>query len=193
MMAIKDALLGAIAGTNRGLLADLQTKSQVEHLASQLEAQSSQSEPLQSPHLTGVWRLLYTTSQELLQIDRLPLFKLGQIYQCVYSETATIYNIAEVPGLPYLDGLISVSATFTAVSSKRVDVAFNRAVFGLQSLVNYRSPAELVDQMRMGSLAAIDFPIRRENQQGWLEVTYLDADLRIGRGNAGSLFVLSKQ
>lgn len=192
-MAIKDTLLGAIAGTNRGLLADPQTRSQIEHLATQLESRPPQAEPLQSPDLNGVWRLLYTTSQELLQIDRLPLFKLGQIYQCVYPETATIYNIAEVPGLPYLSGLVSVSATFTAVSTKRVNVAFDRAVFGLQTLVNYRSPAELVEQMRAGPLTAIDFPIRRENQQGWLEVTYLDADLRIGRGNAGSLFVLSKQ
>ncbi len=192
-MAMKEALLGAIAGTNRGLLADAQTRGEIERTVAQLEAQSPTPEPLQSSHLNGVWRLLYTTSQELLQIDRFPLFKLGQIYQCVFTETATIYNIAEVPGLPYLDGIVSVSAKFTAVSSQRVNVAFDRAVFGLQSLINYQSPANLVEQMRSGSLTAIDFPIRQGEQQGWLEVTYLDADLRVGRGNAGSLFVLSKR
>lgn len=191
-MSTKETLLGAIAGTNRGLLASAHTRGQIERTVAQLEAQSPHTEPLQSPELNGVWRLLYTTSQELLQIDQFPLFKLGQIYQCVFAETAAIYNIAEVKGLPYLDGIISVSATFTPVSPLRVNVAFNRAVFGLQRLVNYQSPAQLVEQMRAGSLTAIDFPISREDQQGWLEVTYLDADLRVGRGNAGSLFVLSK-
>ncbi|MEO0405858.1 MAG: PAP/fibrillin family protein [Cyanobacteria bacterium P01_A01_bin.135] len=188
----KEALLRAIAGTNRGLLADSQTQREIEQTAAQMESQSPTLEPLSAPELSGVWRLLYTTSAELLQIDRFPLFKLGQIYQCLYPDTATVYNIAEVPGLPYLDGIISVAATFTPVSNVRVNVAFNRAVFGLQRLINYQSPAELVAQMRAGSLTAIDFPIQRENQQGWLEVTYLDPDLRIGRGNAGSLFILGK-
>ncbi|MGF1512096.1 MAG: PAP/fibrillin family protein [Elainellaceae cyanobacterium] len=191
-MTTKEALLQAIAGTNRGLLADPQTQGYIERTVTELEAQSPHPQPLQSPEINGVWRLLYTTSQELLQIDRFPLFKLGQIYQCIFAETNTIYNIAEVQGLPYLDGLISVSAKFTVVSDLRVSVAFDRAVFGLQRLANYQSPAQLVEQMRAGPLTALDFPIRRQNQRGWLEVTYLDADLRMGRGNAGSLFVLSK-
>jgi PAP_fibrillin len=41
-------------------------------------------------------------------------------------------------------------------------------------------------------LTAIDFPIRNPNADSWLDVTYLDDDLRIGRGNQGSLFVLTK-
>ncbi|NEP29276.1 PAP/fibrillin family protein, partial [Moorena sp. SIO3I6] len=40
---------------------------------------------------------------------------------------------------------------------------------------------------------AIEFPINRDIQQGWLEITYLDDDLRIGRGNQGSVFVLTKK
>jgi hypothetical protein len=39
---------------------------------------------------------------------------------------------------------------------------------------------------------AIDFQIKREDQKGWLETTYLDQDLRIGRGNEGNLFVLKR-
>jgi hypothetical protein len=38
---------------------------------------------------------------------------------------------------------------------------------------------------------AIDIRISRE-QTGWLEITYLDTDLRIGRGNEGNVFVLQK-
>ncbi len=39
---------------------------------------------------------------------------------------------------------------------------------------------------------AIDFNITSREQKGWLEITYLDDDLRIGRGNEGKVFVLTK-
>jgi hypothetical protein len=39
---------------------------------------------------------------------------------------------------------------------------------------------------------ALDFGIENRDQRGWLDITYLDHDLRIGRGNEGSVFVLTK-
>jgi hypothetical protein len=41
-------------------------------------------------------------------------------------------------------------------------------------------------------LIAIDINLNSREQQGWLDITYLDNDLRIGRGNEGSVFVLTK-
>jgi hypothetical protein len=38
----------------------------------------------------------------------------------------------------------------------------------------------------------VDFSINADRQSGWLEVTYLDDDLRISRGNQGNLFILGK-
>ena len=35
--------------------------------------------------------------------------------------------------------------------------------------------------------------INSKNNNGWLDITYLDEDLRIGRGNEGSVFVLSRE
>ncbi len=70
---------------------------------------------------------------------------------------------------------------------------FERAVFGLQRLLDYAQPNDLIQQIeQQKSLKAIDFKIDSDNQQGWLDVTYLDEDLRIGRGNEGSVFVLTK-
>ncbi|MEL6764608.1 MAG: PAP/fibrillin family protein, partial [Cyanobacteria bacterium J06607_6] len=48
------------------------------------------------------------------------------------------------------------------------------------------------DQNKLPLWQGIDFRINRDRQSGWLEVTYLDDDLRISRGNQGSLFVLKK-
>ena len=107
--------------------------------------------------------------------------------------------------MPLLGGLVSVCASFTIVSEKRVKVNFERLVAGSQTLLGYRDVHSFIDALRSpvsGSvnpsnksqkkLLAIDFQIKREDQKGWLETTYLDQDLRIGRGNEGNLFVLKR-
>jgi hypothetical protein len=148
---------------------------------------------------------LFTTSQELLGIDRFPLYKLGNIYQCLRVVEGKIFNIAEIKGLPLLGGLVSVCANFTVVSEKRVKVNFERLVAGSQTLLGYRDVNSFIDSLRSPTkssskssnkspkkLLAIDVQIKREDQKGWLETTYLDQDLRIGRGNEGNLFVLRR-
>ncbi|BAZ11547.1 PAP fibrillin family protein [Calothrix sp. NIES-4071] len=193
-MLVKTQLLNAIAPTNRGLLATEQDKQAILiHIAS-LEDQNPTPRPLEASELLdGDWRLLYTTSKGLLNIDRLPFYKLGQIYQCIRVNTNSVYNIASVYGLPYLEGTISVVASFKGVSERRVQVNFERSIFGLSRLIDFKSPSLYIQQIESGKkFTAIDFPITSTNQQGWLDITYIDNDLRIGRGNEGSVFVLTK-
>ncbi|NET09915.1 MAG: fibrillin [Merismopedia sp. SIO2A8] len=194
MTTAKATVLEAIAGRNRGLLADEHTNGRILKAIATLEAQAPIAEPLAATDmLMGVWRLLYTTSDELLGINRLPFYALNQIYQCIDVKASKIYNIAEVTGIPGLGGLVSVAATFEAVSQKRVEVTFNRAIFGLQRALSYRTPEQFIDQMEATQrFFAIDIRLPAGNQQGWLDITYLDDTLRIGRGNQGSVFVLTK-
>jgi len=191
----KAALLEALVGKNRGLLATEPDKQAILVAISQLEDRNPTPSPVEaSDLLDGNWRLLYTTSKGLLNLDQLPLFKLGQIYQCIRAQTARVYNIAEVYGLPYLEGLVSVAARFEPVSARRVQVRFERSIFGLQRLIGYQSPDNFIQQIETGKrFAAIDFGLDSREQQGWLDITYLDDDLRIGRGNEGSVFVLTKR
>ena len=194
MTIAKAALLAAIAGQNRGLLTnDAETKEILEAIA-HLEDQAPIANPLDATEmLSGAWRLLYTTSDELLGINRFPLYALGQIYQCINADAAKIYNIAEVDGLPGLGGLVSVVATFEPSSKTRVQVTFNRPVFGLQRLVGYQTPNQFIQKLETSQrFLAVDIAIPRREQTGWLDVTYLDDSLRIGRGNQGSVFVLTK-
>lgn len=190
----KAALLEAIAGKNRGLLTTASDRQAILAAIAQLEERNPTPQPLASPEkLEGNWRLLYTTSQDLLRIDQLPLFKLGQIYQYIRAEAARIYNIAEIYGLPYLEGLVSVAAKFEPVSQQRVKVSFERSIIGFQRLLDYQSPNYFIEQIETGKkFRAIDFSITNREQKGWLDITYLDDDLRIGRGNEGSVFVLTK-
>ncbi len=193
-MFVKSALIEAIAGKNRGLLATESEKQAILGAIAQLEERNPTPRPVEASELlNGDWRLLYTTSSGLLNIDRFPLLKLGQIYQSIRVKTSSVYNIAEIYGLPYLEGLVSVTAEFEPLSEKRVQVKFKRSILGLQRLISYQSPASFIDQIESNQkFTAISFAIDSREQQGWLDITYLDNDLRIGRGNEGSVFVLAK-
>ncbi|NEQ98845.1 MAG: fibrillin, partial [Cyanothece sp. SIO2G6] len=184
MQTAKATVLAAIAGRNRGILSTSAANDEVLEAIATLEAENPTTRPLDAKvQLSGIWRLLYTTSDELLGINRVPFYALGQVYQCIDAAAAKIYNIAEVNGLPGLSGLVSVSASFAPTSESRVQVQFNRAVFGLQSLLEYDNPHQFIERLETGKrFAAIDFSIQPREQQGWLEVTYLDEDLRLGRG-----------
>ena len=221
-MLSKNDLRNAIASTNRGISATAADRQVIASVIARVEDANPTPEPLSATELlAGDWRLLYTTSQELLGIDRFPLAKLGNIYQCIRPQESKIYNIAEVKSLPLCEGIISVIASFTPAASERVtltdaahgkpeesavavatdstrkvNVKFNRAVFGLQRILGYQSPGQYIDKLtkadKLNPLQAIDFTINPSREPGCLEITYLDKDLRIGRGNQGSLFVLTK-
>jgi hypothetical protein len=201
----KANLLNAIAPVNRGLEMSENQRKAIFSAVAYLEELNPTPAPNNTPELLdGDWLLLFTTSQELLGIDRFPLYKLGNIYQCLRVAEAKIFNVAEIKGLPLLGGLVSVCASFTIVSEKRVKVNFERLVAGSQTLLGYRDVHSFIDTLRspvsgdgrsnksQKKLLAIDFQIKREDQKGWLETTYLDRDLRIGRGNEGNLFVLKR-
>jgi len=190
----KADLFEVIAGKNRGLLATEPEKQAISIAIANLEDMNPTPRPVEALELlNGNWRLLYTTSKALLNLDRFPLYKLGQIYQCIRVETNSVYNIAEFYGLPYLEGLVSVSAKFAPVSGRRVSVKFDRSIIGLQSLIGYHEPDTFIQQIEADKkFTAVDLTLNNSEQQGWLDITYIDSNLRIGRGNEGSLFVLTK-
>lgn len=191
----KAALLEAIAGKNRGLLATERDRQEVLAAIAQLEDRNPTPRPVEALDLLeGDWRLLYTTSRGILGIDQVPFLQLGQVYQCIRTLEAKVYNIAELVGLPFAESIVSVAARFKPVSERRVTVTFERSIVGLQGLIGYQSPSDFIAQIESGKkFTAIDFNITNRDQRGWLDITYLDEDLRIGRGNEGSVFVLTKR
>lgn len=200
---LKAELRKAIAPKNKGIKATADDRQFIASLVARVEEVNPTPAPLSAPDLlSGDWRLLYTTSEELLGIDKFPLAQLNNIYQCVRPDTLSIYNIAEIESLPFCEAIVSVVAGFAPaevdgnVSDSRVNVRFNRGVIGLQRALGYQSPSQYISKLELDKkfnlLQGIDFEINSSRQQGWLEVTYLDEDMRIGRGNQGSLFVLSR-
>ena len=193
----KARLLSAIAGKNRGISATDLDRQSILAAITELESFNLQPRPLTDAIglLAGNWRLIYTSSQSLLGIDKFPLLDLGNIYQCIRPQTGSIYNIAEVSSfVPGLNGLVAIVAGFTPTSDVRMNVAFTRSLISLQGLINYSTPDALITAIEDGKkFTAIDLKIDRQGKEpAWLEVTYLDDNLRIGRGNEGNVFVLTK-
>ncbi len=190
----KAELLEKIAGVNRGLLTNEPDRTAIQAAIAQLEDRNPTPNPVEAVEfLEGNWRLLYTTSRELLGLGRFPIIQLGQIYQCIRIREARIYNIAELLGIPMLESIVTVSAQFTPVTEQRIEVQFQRSVIGLQRMIGYQSPTQWIDRLNtQNALMAIDFKIDPQRRPGWLDITYLDQDLRIGRGNEGNVFVLTK-
>jgi PAP_fibrillin len=193
----KARLLAALAGKNRGISATETDRQTILAAIAELETCNPHPQPLKTAVdlLAGDWRLLYTSSQSLLGIDRLPLLELANIYQCIRPLSSSIYNIAEVSSLlPGTSGLVAIVADFTPITDARVNVRFKRSLIGFQGLFNYSDPERLIAAIENGQkFPAIDLKIDRPNKTpAWLDITYLDHTLRIGRGNEGNVFVLAK-
>ncbi|CAN6316134.1 unnamed protein product [Urochloa humidicola] len=161
-MRLKEELLAAIAPLDRGAEATPEDNERVEEIVQQLEAVNQVKEPLKSDLLNGKWELLYTTSTSILQPQRPKYMRpFGKIYQAINADTLRAQNMET---WPYFN---QVTANLVPLNPRRVAVKFD--YFKIFSLIPIKSPG---------------------SGKGELEITYLDEELRVSRGDKGNLFVL---
>ncbi|KAJ7537938.1 hypothetical protein O6H91_11G028500 [Diphasiastrum complanatum] len=147
---VKEELLEAIEGVDRGAEASPQDELLIDKIAKKLEALNPTKEPLKSPLLNGKWQLLYTTSRSILKKDNPKFLRpWGPIYQSINSDTLRAQNMETWPFFN------QVTANLVPLSSSKVAVSF--------------------DTFKIGGLISIKAPGRA---RGELEVTYLDEKLR---------------
>ncbi|KAL5209975.1 hypothetical protein ABZP36_005598 [Zizania latifolia] len=159
---LKEELLAAIRPLDRGAEAKVEDKERVEKIVQQLEEVSPVKEPLKSDLLNGKWELLYTTSQSILQPGRPKFLRpFGVIYQAINADTLRAQNMET---WPYFN---QVTANLVPLNSRRVAVRFD--YFKIFSLIPIKAPG---------------------SGKGELEITYLDEELRVSRGDKGNLFIL---
>eukprot|EP00177_Eucheuma_denticulatum_P002485 GFKZ01004469.1.p2 GENE.GFKZ01004469.1~~GFKZ01004469.1.p2 ORF type:complete len:211 (+),score=22.87 GFKZ01004469.1:339-971(+) len=171
--AFKKALLDTVAPLDfgRAVFNDQGRQDEIEELARQVEATNPSPSPGTDPNLSASWELVYTTSASIIGASRPPFFQPTRIVQEINADQLTARNLEFYKFGP-LQITNSVEAKLEPVSANRFDVNFVRfVVFGFIPI-----DVEKNDRFR-----------------GWLEVTYLDDDLRVSRGNRGNLFVLVKK
>ncbi|MCS6960524.1 MAG: PAP/fibrillin family protein [Pseudanabaenaceae cyanobacterium SKYGB_i_bin29] len=192
-MSKKTELLNLLVPLDRGLKVSTNALEQVLSIVSALEKENPNPTPTSDPQLLqGNWRMLFTTSRSLLVFGRLPLSSLGGVYQYIDTDRQQVYNVAEIRSLPLFDSIVSVVADFTILSEKRIGVQFTRSIVGLQTLLGYQNVDRFIEQLQSGTrLVALDTPITRRGNS-WVDVTYIDDDLRITRGNEGNIFILQR-
>eukprot|EP00238_Polyblepharides_amylifera_P002900 CAMPEP_0196585998 /NCGR_PEP_ID=MMETSP1081-20130531/52811_1 /TAXON_ID=36882 /ORGANISM="Pyramimonas amylifera, Strain CCMP720" /LENGTH=262 /DNA_ID=CAMNT_0041907731 /DNA_START=326 /DNA_END=1114 /DNA_ORIENTATION=+ len=218
---LKAVLLDSFYGTERGLTASSEVRAEINELLTQLEALNPTASPTEELQmLSGIWKLAYTSNSELsflLAASNLPLLTIGDITQIIKGDQGLVENQVEV-STPVARRLISAVASFEARSPKRLEVQFTNTKIGSPELLDETEfPSDLniggksfdisplqgiAGQLKelLRPLATLvtnqpDLNINLPDQAGaksWLLTTYLDEDIRIARGDGGSIFVLTK-
>lgn len=158
---IKEELLDAIASLDRGADATPEDQQRIDQIARQLEAVNPTKQPLKSSLLDGKWELIYTTSQSILQTKRPKFLRSVTNYQAINADTLRAQNMESGPFFN------QVTADLTPLNAKKVAVKF--------------------DTFKIGGLIPVKAP---DTARGELEITYLDEELRVSRGDKGNLFIL---
>lgn len=161
--ALKEELLDLSRSLKRGVAASEDDKAEVEALAKKLEAMNPNKQPLATDLPTGKWLLEYTTSESILGLNKPAIFRpSGPIYQSLDVDSLRASNQETFPFFN------EVYAELTPESKSKVKVQFKK--FKILGLIPVTAP---------------------ESAKGELDITYIDEDLRISRGNRGNLFVLT--
>lgn len=159
----KAALLRAIEPVERGVTATEEDKEAIDALASALEVLNPNPQSLSAPCINGEWELVYTTSASILGTNKPSFLRpSGKIYQTIDAESLRARNRETFPFYN------AVAADLTPTSDSTVKVQFKR-FFVLNGLIKVTAP---------------------ERARGALEITYVDDDVRVSRGDKGNLFVL---
>lgn len=158
---IKQDLLQAIQPLDRGADATPQDQQIIDQIARKLEDCNPTKEPLKSSLLNGKWELIYTTSKSILQIQRPKILRSRLNYQAINVDTLRAQNME---GWPFFN---QVTADLAPLNANKVAVKF--------------------DYFKIAGLIPIKAPGRA---RGELEITYLDEELRVSRGDLGNLFIL---
>lgn len=213
----KQQLLQSISGTNNGKSASPEQQAKVLSIVRDLETKFPAPRNLLTDSdvamslLDGTWYLQYTSPSNVGDADAFPdawkpqaADEGGNIETVQFNAKGSIsaagikvdasnrvvkQNIdvekSRVINDIQLDwGRIEVSGRYRPSSNaiNRAIVAFDTALFDVE-----KGP-----KINVGFLFRAIALFRGTDDSGWLETTYIDDDIRIGRGNKGTMFVLTR-
>ena len=215
----KELLLQTISSTKNGKESPIDTQILVLGLVDYLETNAPASEslftnPTEVEAVDGVWYLQYTQPSELEGVDVEKLWKAKESTLQITKKLDA--RKANNEGTVSFLGVVSVETgdKLTTQSIGVEDKTFANSVeqdFGTIQVkgsfeLDYSIPNRIIAAFDTGILTfkngfEIDFSFLFTLRAalkgglkagGWLETTYLDEDVRIGRGNRGSLFILTR-
>ncbi|OWM76394.1 hypothetical protein CDL15_Pgr028264 [Punica granatum] len=184
---IKSRLYQAVDGINRGIFGVTSAKrSEIEGLVKLLESQNPTPDPTASlDKVAGCWKLLYSTitilGSKRTKLGLRDFISLGDFFQIIDVAKGKAANVIKfnVRGLNMLNGQLTIEASFKIASNSRVDINYDSSTI---------TPDQLMNLFRKN----YDILLGIFNPKGWLEITYVDESLRIGRDDKGNIFILER-
>jgi hypothetical protein len=167
---LKKQITDLASATNRGLSATDEQKQIMENLFAQLEALNPTLNPIivtkNKPSVNGDWSLDYTTSNSILGKGGYP--RIGPIIQTIDTSTLSAKNSEIVQYFNLFNVPRSVTAELSPVNGQLTNVKFKKFMVGP---VGFNAP---------------------DSFRGSLDITYLDEEMRLTRGDKGNIFVLTR-
>ncbi|XP_011099801.1 probable plastid-lipid-associated protein 7, chloroplastic isoform X1 [Sesamum indicum] len=184
---IKETLFAALQGINRGIFGvPSAKKAEIEELVELLESQNPTPKPTQClEKVAGSWKLIYSTitilGSKRTKLGLRDFITLGDFFQSINVAEGKAVNMIKfsAKGLNLLSGQLTIDASFKIASESRVDISYNKSVI---------TPEQLMNVFRKN----YDLLLGIFNPDGWLEITYVDDSLRIGRDDKGNMFILER-
>jgi hypothetical protein len=203
--SLKKQLLQLGASYDRGYGASTKARKDVEDVIADLEVLNTETDAArgissgQDSPLSGSWRMIWTTAQDVLVLGASPLTTVGAIYQVFAPPLVT--NIIDF--IPKVQALLPTSLfPSTLIRAEVTTRASPRTDMPMRVGLNFESvklkPVEFLG-MDVDNLPPLGFDLPQipgadsESSPGYFDVSYLDDELLIIRQNApGGLFVLAK-
>ncbi|CAH8353531.1 unnamed protein product [Eruca vesicaria subsp. sativa] len=195
--SLKLKLLSVVSGLNRGLVASVDDLQRAETAAKLLESAGGPVDLTEGlDKLQGKWRLLYSSafssrslggSRPGLPTGRLLPVTLGQVFQRIDVFSKDFDNIAEVEigapwPLPPLEATATLAHKFELLGTCKIKITFEKTTVKTSGNLAQIPPFEiprLPDSFRPPSNPGT----------GDFEVTFVDENMRITRGDRGELRV----
>ncbi|GLT70411.1 hypothetical protein SLA2020_424930 [Shorea laevis] len=184
---LKTDMYKALNGINRGIFGVPSTKKfKIEGLVKLLESQNPTPDPtLNLDKVGGCWKLVYSTitilGSKRTKLGLRDFISLGDFLQTIDVQKSKAVNVIKfnAKGLNFLNGKLTIEASFKIASKSKVDITYDSSTVTPDQLMN-------MFQKNYDLLLAIF------NPEGWLEITYVDDNLRIGRDDKGNIFILER-
>ncbi|KAJ7559865.1 hypothetical protein O6H91_04G104100 [Diphasiastrum complanatum] len=199
LASLKKDVLSVVAGLDRGLLASKEDVSAADNAARTLEAAGGAVEfPDELEKLQGKWRLIYSSAFASGNLGgtrpgppagQFPL-TLGQVFQRIDTLSQELDNIVDLRfnlfwPLPVLEVTATLAHKFELTGKTGIRIIFEKT--------------RLKAGGNLSELPPVDLPKLPEflrpssnSRSGQFEVTFLDEDFRITRGDRGELRIFVK-
>ncbi|KAL7124131.1 hypothetical protein ABFS83_14G027500 [Erythranthe nasuta] len=195
--SLKIKLLSAVSGLNRGLAANEDDLRKADSAAKELEAAGGTVDlSADIDKLQGQWKLIYSSAFSSRTLGgsrpgpptgRLLPITLGQVLQRIDVFSNDFDNIVELElGAPWPLPPVEVTATlahkFEVIGSSGIKIEFQKTTVKTTGNLSQLPPLE-IPQLPENLRPATN------RGSGEFEVTYLDSDTRVTRGDRGELRV----